>query len=260
MHEQGGRVRTHRTAIASVCALALMLTLVACGSIVDDAERSQAPLSPEGSGTPLASAAPEATEGSCGWRHVNPEDPIQGELFARCVVDATIQAGTAVIDSQIEGGRHVTGPVTFREPISAHLTSASDGIEQIFIGETAWMSQPGGTGWVEGNPNGNPSEQMVADLAQAYGAAAAPETIRAQLASAEEWTPTVTDTIDGIAVQGFTGTPVQKGVDYDGFTVWITEDDRPMRFEQHGTGYGGYPFSATMDFSEYGEPVDISAP
>ena len=257
-------MRLARAAAAAVAAL----LLVGCGAAdtVDidppttagDGAVTTSPAGADVAGSDTA--APSAEPGSCGWRHVNPEEPISGDLFADCVVDATILAGTAMMDSTTSTGISSSGPVTFRDPISVHLTGEPSGIEIIVVGEQGWLFNPEGGGWVASDPNGDPRQQMAHSTVMTYAATADPDVIRALLATAEEWTPTGADTIGGSIVQGYSGTPVQEGVTYDNFIVWITEDDLPMRYDQGGTGYGGYAFTSQLDFTAYGEPVEIGPP
>ncbi|GAB2696538.1 hypothetical protein GCM10027194_33260 [Thalassiella azotivora] len=197
----------------------------------------------------------EAADG-CGWRLVNPEDPVPGDLFARCTVQATATAGFAQyhVDNEDDSA---SGPLRMGEQLDMHLTSDT-GIEIVALGDRGWLNP--GTGWVAAEGSGDQA-MMAQVVVSLYRALTAPAFQQDFLASSPEWVRA--DHLGAPAgaegAVAYRGTPSLGDVALDPYVVWVRDDHLPVRVEATGS-WGGYSGSTVQTFSDWGEPVTIEPP
>lgn len=254
----------HRPLLARAAVVLLAASLLAaCGGGGQDVDADgSATAAPAGARDADAEQATDdaATAGDddgCGWRLVNLQEPVPGDLFARCTVQATAAAGFAQyhVDNEDDSA---SGPLRMGEQLDLHLTSDS-GIQILAVGDQGWLNP--GTGWVQAQEGGHGPGMMAHVVVSLYRGLTAPSFQEAFLASSPQWvraeelgTPAGAE-----GAVAYRGTPASGDVALDPYVVWVRADHLPVRIEATGS-WGGFSGSTVQTFTDWGEPVTIQPP
>lgn len=190
----------------------------------------------------------------CGRRFLEPEEPIPGDVFARCTVTATSIAQTAHYLNTDDQGATVQGPVRFADPMEAHLTY-SVGAEMVLTHEAGWLMSPEG-GWVRADPAGAPEQVFahgITSTARALTRAAVQESF---LASSEQWEPVEIEAEGTDGAWAYSGTPDLQPAELQRYVVWIDGDHLPVRIE-HTTSLMGVTVSVVEEYTRWGGAIEI---
>ena len=252
----------------AVLAASTLLALTACGSS-------------EG----LGSSAEEGQESaeSTGSADEPTDDTGGGELtessFVSTITQAQLEASTTQLDMTIDAtGQSITmtGQVEAADTLEesameAELEIPGQGtIGMILVDATFYMNLGDVTGgkYIELSLDDPTAEQFLGQLKSQMNPA---EAIKALEGAVTGFEATGSDTIDGQETTTYVlevdaqkvfaaqGTPLPPGVDVPEaltYTFWINDENLPLRMAVDMGSLG----EIEMNFSEWGEPVDIQAP
>lgn len=217
------------------------------GTDAPDAGASASPAAGGATGTPEPA-------GACAQRQVEPDEPIPGEVFAECLVDATGAAGTARYTTTYPDSS-ATGPLRMGDTFEVHLTTA-DGAEIFIRDEQGWMKGPGG-GWIEADAGGGPEQVMADAVVQAYLGFTDPR-VQERFFATTEWEPVTADpeTVNGLQTVRYSGSPVLGEIAFDSYEIWIDDDHLPIRIVSTVTVLG-VTQTGQQDYEDWGEPVEM---
>ncbi|WP_306369008.1 hypothetical protein [Nocardiopsis sp. CC223A] len=251
-----GRRRAPRlTALASAAVVAVGAVT---GCSADAGEPGTAPDTPDAGVSASPAGGGEAgtpePSGACAQRLVEPDEPIPGEVFAECLVDATRVAQTSRYTTTYPDSS-ATGPLRMGDTFEVYLT-ATDGAEVFIRDEQGWMKVPGG-GWVEANAGGTPEQVMADAVVQAYLGFTDPR-VQEQFFATTEWEPVTADpeTVNGLQAIRYSGDPVFGEVTFDSYEIWIDDDYLPTRIVATVTMMG-VTQTGQQDYEDWGEPVEM---
>lgn len=241
-----------------ICAFALVGVVSACGGPDQSDEES-------GSGAPFDSV---------------------GEL-AGAVQAASAESGSAQLAISIDGAPVGTGALQVGEERSDLSLAWQQGDEQLgtlVVDQQAYLkASAAGEDWVQIDPAAGPGTDAATLRYLAEQAIAAADPVRAlgQQAEAASIINTETEEIDGIEATRYdfevdlvamaenAGEPadaalyamsIQAGNDGLSSTMWTDESGRPVRFSTELTAVNGMITTTTVDYRQWGEPVEIAAP
>jgi hypothetical protein len=244
----------------------MLLTLTACGS-----SESLASGSEKDSSSAQSSGTDEATEDTGG--------ELTESNFLSTIAQAQLDASTAQLDMSIElAGQSITmtGQLEAAETVEDSAMEAQmeipgqGAISMILVDSTLYMSLGEATGgkYFELSLDDPSVEQFLGQLknqmnpAQAVkaleGAVTGFEAAGSETIDGEETTKYVLE-VDAQKVFASQGTMLPPGVDVPKsltYTFWVNDENLPLRMAVDMGDLG----QAEMNFSAWGEPVDIEAP
>lgn len=250
------RRRTPRLTAVALATVVAAGAVAGCSAAADESETAASSPS-AGSSTALAggeASEPPEVPGACAGRLVEPGEPIPGEVFAKCLVDATGVARTAQYTTKYTDSS-ATGPIRMGTPFELYLTE-SKGAEIFIRDERGWLKGPGG-GWVEGKAGGTPEQVMADSVVKAYLGFTDPR-VQEQFFATSQWKPVTSkpETVNGLQTTRYSGRPKLGEVTFDDYQVWIDKNFLPIRIVSTVTMLG-HTETGQQDYEDWGKPVQM---